>query len=70
MPPPGEDVMGRPYHILLVDDKADVREILRRMILRLYPSTHISEASDSATALAIYKQQGVICCWLTTGCQV
>jgi CheY-like chemotaxis protein len=49
--------MPRPRHVLLVDDHAEVRAVLRHVVTHLYPSATIAEAADGAEALRAVEEQ-------------
>jgi len=49
--------MPHPPHILLIDDHAEVRAILARLLRQHYPASTIAEAADGAEALAAVAQQ-------------
>jgi CheY-like chemotaxis protein len=49
--------MPRPRHVLLVDDHAEVRAVLRHAVTQLSPSATIAEAADGAEALRAVEEQ-------------
>jgi two-component system capsular synthesis sensor histidine kinase RcsC len=49
--------MPRPRHVLLVDDHAEVRSVLRHVVTHLYPSATTAEAADGAEALRAVEEQ-------------
>ena len=49
--------MPQPHHVLLVDDHPDVRTILSRLLVELWPDAIVAEAGDGAQALESFAQQ-------------
>lgn len=47
------------YHIVIADDDAGIRDILTRVVGRIYPAATISTVADGLDALQIADQQRV-----------
>jgi CheY-like chemotaxis protein len=46
------------YHIIIADDNDGVRAVIARVVVRSYPSVHISATRDGQDALDLYDQRG------------
>ena len=49
--------MPRPYHILIAEHNDAVRDLLVRIIAKIYPTATVSAVADGAQALQIYTQR-------------
>jgi DNA-binding response OmpR family regulator len=51
--------MDKPkLHLIIVDDDADSRDLIRRVIVKVVPGARISEAGDGEQALSLFETAG------------